>query len=162
MKKIIYDILAKTHGDGMATENLTDIAAKIEEAIKPIVADVERLTRGCVAEHCAGIADQIGRSYTPGAPGETFAFQTRDRIRAELATQPIAPTIPDVQRLRLEPGDRIVLSWAGKISHHVADALIERMEKLCVGHKVIILDGGLKMSVLSEKPVDEAMIGRRS
>ena len=55
----------------------------------------------------------------------------------------------DVQRLEVRPGDVVVLSVAAPLSMATSKRLVTYVEGILPGTRCIILDGGLKIGVLS-------------
>lgn len=64
----------------------------------------------------------------------------------------------DVRRLRLAPGDLIVISTNEHLSYQQREAITTYMARVCAdaGHsnKVLVLEGGLRMDVLSARAAD--------
>ena len=60
----------------------------------------------------------------------------------------------DLQRLELRPGDVLVLKTADKLSLATLRNIGERMRKICPEHKLIILDAGMELGVLSPTPAE--------
>jgi hypothetical protein len=56
----------------------------------------------------------------------------------------------DVQRLALQPGDIVVLKFAGAISAETHCRLKAMVKNELPGHKVLILDSGMEIGVLGK------------
>jgi hypothetical protein len=56
--------------------------------------------------------------------------------------------IQDVQRVRLEPGDVLVVRYDGILASSAKDRVAQQFETLFPDHKVIVMDGGPKVSVV--------------
>lgn len=60
--------------------------------------------------------------------------------------------ISDVARLKLEPGDVVLVRVPGLITSDVAKAIKENVEKAIPGHKCIVCTGGIEVAALSQDP----------
>ena len=59
----------------------------------------------------------------------------------------------DVKRLRLKPGDIIVVNVDRQITAEEAHRLKERVEQLLVGHQVLVTSCGVTIEII--KPTDD-------
>lgn len=57
--------------------------------------------------------------------------------------------IPEVERLHLEPGDHLVLTFPYRLDMAEAAHILERLRSSLPGVPVMILDDGAKFSVVS-------------
>ena len=56
--------------------------------------------------------------------------------------------LSDVQRLRLEPGDVVVLTTEWKLSAVEVQRIAEKIGKVLPGHQVLVIDSGVKIGVM--------------
>ena len=56
--------------------------------------------------------------------------------------------IESVNALRLEPGDRLVVRFAGKLSRDQAEHIRTVLEQELSGHRCIVLDSGAELDVI--------------
>lgn len=56
--------------------------------------------------------------------------------------------VGDLQRVRLEPGDTLVLRCPGRLSIEAAARLKERLEATFVGHQAVVLGEGMDLGVV--------------
>ena len=61
--------------------------------------------------------------------------------------------IPDVQRLRLKPGDVLVLSYSGAMPYPDKERTIEIMKTLFPNNRALILDRGITLAVVGDGPL---------
>lgn len=61
----------------------------------------------------------------------------------------------DVQRLRLEPGDIIVITSPSDLSAFEVQRIAEKVGKALPGHQVIVMGGGAKIAALMRGDGDE-------
>jgi hypothetical protein len=54
-----------------------------------------------------------------------------------------------IAKLELKPGDTIVLSHALKLSFEIMGRLKSQLESIFPGHRVLVLDKGLDLSVVT-------------
>lgn len=69
-------------------------------------------------------------------------------VQAELA--PVAHEEAQVRKLRLEPGDSIVLHYKGLVSPVGAARLREQLSSLFPWHRIIVLDSGMELGLVRE------------
>lgn len=69
-------------------------------------------------------------------------------VQAELA--PAAHEEAQVRKLRLEPGDSIVLHYKGLVSPQLGARLREQLSSLFPGHRIIVLDSGMELGLVRE------------
>jgi hypothetical protein len=57
--------------------------------------------------------------------------------------------LQDIQRLRLEPGDVLVLRMPDRLTAAAVEHLANTMQDAIPGHKVIVLEKGAQLEVVS-------------
>jgi hypothetical protein len=55
----------------------------------------------------------------------------------------------EIAKLELNPGDTIILKVAGKLSYEMIERLKNQIESFSPGHKALVLDQGLDLSVVA-------------
>jgi hypothetical protein len=73
-----------------------------------------------------------------------------------LAVTEIEIKLPDLSRVALEPGDVILVRWAGHMDEENARKLKMRLNEAFPGHKIAILPSGMELSVVRPVAGDEA------
>lgn len=63
--------------------------------------------------------------------------------------------IQDLRRVRLEPGDILVLTYPGRLSLAGHDAIRTTFNSIFPGHRIIVLEDGMSLGVVAaEKSAD--------
>jgi hypothetical protein len=57
--------------------------------------------------------------------------------------------LADVQRLRLEPGDALVILVPGRVTADQAHRIKDQVETFAPGHEVAVLEDGMELVVVS-------------
>jgi hypothetical protein len=65
------------------------------------------------------------------------------------------PQIEDIRRLHLDPGDVIVLKVQHPLTQAQADRMVQRMRAVLPGHKCLVLDHDVDLTVVSAGPTIE-------
>jgi len=69
---------------------------------------------------------------------------------AELQDE-MLPAVPDVQILRLQPGDTLVITSPVWLSDQQVDEIKTSLKERFPGHQALLLDGGATLSVLRKE-----------
>jgi len=56
--------------------------------------------------------------------------------------------IKDIQRVKLEPGDILLVRYEGILPVAEKDRIAKQVQTRLPGHEVIVMDGGLTLSVI--------------
>lgn len=118
-------------------EVLEQIRANLQPANVP---DKPKYYR-CVAQGCI----TVGKLYT----AEVFGRQHSAYFCDEHAPKTSTDT-PSVHRVKLEPGDTLVLTFPGNLGMEACERIDKHMAKVFPGHELIILQDGMTLSVVSE------------
>lgn len=62
------------------------------------------------------------------------------------------PEISSVQRMRLRPGDLIVIECPMVLSHAQVEKLKEHLAPTFPGHKIVVLTAGMHLSMYMPRP----------
>lgn len=60
--------------------------------------------------------------------------------------------IGDISRVRMHPGDVVIVKVADHLTRERALILRERVQKVFPGHEVVVLDGGMDLQVARPAP----------
>jgi len=73
---------------------------------------------------------------------------------ATTGTGPVEPdAIPDVQRIRLRPGDVLVLSYDRMLSYPEQERVVEKMKSVFPNNRTLVLGGGITLAVVGDGPL---------
>ena len=104
-----------------------------------------------IAQAIYGERIEYGETMTTGVPAGKDGYQVMIEKAAMDAIgewEIKDESLPLVQRLRLEPGDVIVVSYSGAISYAEKQRIIEVIKQVCPDNRALILECGMTIATM--------------